>query len=805
MLQDFRFALRRLRRARLFALGATLILAFGIGANTTALSVVNSFIWQPVKVDRPHELVRVRARTKEGVGRSIPIGALDHLGAADLPFSSTCAYSGGLAPIRVSGQSRSASFGIVSGACMEMLGMRTMVGRSIGPDDAPLRGSGGKVAVLTHESWRHLFGGDPQVVGKTLRIDTMDLTVIGVLAPSLAGLDKDLEEMFFVPFNSYRPGTNTSYIFGRLKPGATLDQANAALATALPHAIEASLASSASAADRKAALDTQVEAAAGANGISTLRNLYGRTFMTLALLTAALTLVAAINVGGLLCSRVAARRHEWAVIRAVGGSRTRIVRELLAESVILAVGACAIGIPLAYVAAPALITLFPVGNLPWTFSLAPDGRVLTIAVATAFALAALMTLVPGWLAARAMNLQSNRTVARGTSRSAHVMLVLQIAATLVLVFGSTLLARSLFTLETTYRGYRGDDIISVRLTQTAGGYTDFDQAAYYPQLADRLASLPGVASIGFARYFGTMPNERVLYTPVHWAGEDDQLTTAAYEYTMPGFFSTLSVPLLYGRDFTWGDAPGATPVTIVSESLARVLSDDGNVVGRYIRFGSDPARQKLQIVGVVGDISFGNPRVRNIRAVFLPGIQANQATYTTAHLKVAGDRAAVVDGLRQTLASMGREQIVVVSSPDGLFINGLSAEWLGATVGSVVAMLALCMACVGIYALLAYAVARRTREIGIRLAIGARPRQVWALITREALMLAAAGAALGIPGALAGAKLIDSLVYGVSPQDPGTLVLSAALLLAIAAMAAAVPAMRAIRVDPMVALRTDSE
>jgi hypothetical protein len=297
----------------------------------------------------------------------------------------------------------------------------------------------------------------------------------------------------------------------------------------------------------------------------------------------------------------------------------------------------------------------------------------------------------------------------------------------------------------------------------------------------------------------------VLYTPVHWAGEDDQLTTAAYEYTMPGFFSTLSVPLLHGRDFTWVDAPGATPVTIVSESLARVLSDDGNVVGRYIRFGSDPTRQKLQIVGVVGDISFGNPRVRNIRAVFLPGIQANQATYTTVHLKVARDRAAVVDGLRQTLASMGREQIVVVSSPDGLFINGLSAEWLGATVGSVVAVLALCMACVGVYALLAYAVARRTREIGIRLAIGARPRQVWALVTREALMLAAAGAALGIPGALAGAKLIDSLVYGVSSQDPGTLVLSAALLLAIAAMAAAVPAMRAIRVDPMVALRADSE
>jgi predicted permease len=431
--------------------------------------------------------------------------------------------------------------------------------------------------------------------------------------------------------------------------------------------------------------------------------------------------------------------------------------------------------------------------------------VLTVAVATAFALAALMTLVPGWLAARAMTLPSNRTVARATSRSAHVMLVLQIAATLVLVFGSTLLARSLFTLETTYRGYRGEGIVSARLTQTAGGYADLDQAAYYPQLADRLASLPGVTSVGFARYFGTMPNERSLYTPVHWAGDEHQLTTAIYEYTMPGFFSTLSVPLLHGRDFTWGDAPAAAPVAIVSESLARALADDGHVVGRQIRFGSDPARQNIQIVGVVGDISFGNPRVRNIRAVFLPGVQAGQATYTTVHLKVAGDRAAVADGLRQTLASMGREQIVVVSSPDGLFINGLSAEWLGTTVGSVVAVLALCMACVGVYALLAYAVARRTREIGIRLAIGAGPRDVWMLVTREALALAAAGAALGIPGALAGSKLIDALVHGVSSRDPGTLALSATLLLAIAGLAAAVPAMRAIRVDPMVALRTDAE
>jgi putative ABC transport system permease protein len=221
--------------------------------------------------------------------------------------------------------------------------------------------------------------------------------------------------------------------------------------------------------------------------------------VTLAILTAALALVAAINVGGLLCSRVAARSHEWAVIRALGGSRTRIIRELLAESFMLAIAACAVGIPLAYVAAPAMVTLFPVGNLPWTFSLTPDWRVIAVAVASAFGVTALMTGVPGWLAARTMRLQPERTVTRASSRSAHVLLVLQIAATLILVFGSTLLARSLFTLETTYRGYRGEDIVSARLTQTAGGYTDFDQTAYYPQLADRLGSLPGVSSVGFAR------------------------------------------------------------------------------------------------------------------------------------------------------------------------------------------------------------------------------------------------------------------------------------------------------------------
>lgn len=242
---------------------------------------------------------------------------------------------------------------------------------------------------------------------------------------------------------------------------------------------------------------------------------------------------------------------------------------------------------------------------------------------------------------------------------------------------------------------------------------------------------------------------------------------------------------------------------LVSDSLARILEPDGNVVGRFLRHGTDPARQKLQIVGVVGNISFGDSRSSEIRTVYFPGIQVGEATYGTLHIRTKADLGAVARPVREILSSMRREQVVAMSTIDGQFENWLVAERMGAAVGSAVTALALCIACVGVFALLAYAVARRTREIGVRIAVGATPRDVSSLVLRDALILGAAGVGLGAPAALISARVLESLVFGITTTDMTTLIASATLLIAIAVGAAVVPAWRAVRVDPMIALRAE--
>ena len=659
--------------------------------------------------------------------------------------------------------------------------------------------------MLGYGYWQQMFGGARDVVGKTIRIETATATIVGVLPRHFTGINKDQDTALVVPFNSYRTQTAANFIVARLRGVRQITQVESQLRTVWATALDAALPATLTGAARRAALDAEPELRSASAGHSTLRNLYGSTFVNTAWLTGLLVLLTGINVGGLLCSRLASKLTELAILRGLGATQARIVRSILTEAVLLSLGGCAIGLPLAYIAAPAFVTLLPVGNLPWTISFTPDARVFAAAVGTAMLVALVITAIPAWIATRrrTVALGTDRSVARATYRSAQVLLVLQVAATLVLVFGCSLLVRSLVALENVDRGYGANDVLSIRLMSTAGGYSKLDQPAYYRELVERVGALPGVTSVGMARYFGTVPDERGWYGPVSWSGEDQAATTAIFEYVSPGFFQTVGIPLLRGRDFSGSDAPGSPPVVLVSDSLARILEPDGNVVGQVLRYGTEPARQKLQIVGVVGNISFGNSRSTEIRTVYFPGIQVGEATWGTLHLRTRADLGAVAGPVREILRNMGHEQVVVMSTIDRLFENWLVAERMGAAVSTGVTILALCIACVGVFALLAYAVARRTREIGIRVAVGATARNVSSLILRDAVVLAGAGVGLGIPPALMSGRVLESLMFGVTPSDMTTLIASATLLVAIAVSAAVIPAWRAVRVDPMIALRAE--
>jgi predicted permease len=782
-----------------------LILGFGIGASATTLSVVNAFMWRPVNVPNPEQLVIIGSRSKDDLMRTIPLPMIEALARSELSSDAPCAYSTSITATDINRQPGLTSLMLVAGDCFATLQVQPLLGRVIGPDEAPFQGKGSAVAMLSYGYWQRMFGGAPDVVGKTIRIETATATIVGVLPAHFTGLNKDLDAAVVVPFNSYRTHTASPFVLARLRGGRQLTQVESQLRTVWASALDVALPATLTGAARRASLDAEPEVRSASAGHSTLRNLYGSTFVNIAWLTGLLVLLTSINVGGLLCSRMAAKLPELAILRGLGATPARIVRTILMETVLLSLGGCALGFPLAYVAAPAFVTLLPVGNVPWTISFTPDARVLAVAVGIAMIVAVVITAIPAWIATRrhSLALGADRSVTRATYRSTQVLLVLQVAATLVLVFGCSLLIRSLVALEHVDRGYRADDVLSIRLTPTAGGYSTLDQPVYYRELVGRVTALPGVTSVGMARYFGTVPNERAWYGPVSWSGEEQAATTAIYEYVSPEFFQTVGIPILRGRDFSWSDAPGAPPVVLVSDSLARILEPDGNVIGRFLRYGAEPARQKLQIVGVVGNISFGNSRSTEIRTVYFPGIQVGEATFGTLHISTRADLGAVAGPVREILGNMGHEQIVVMSTIDRLFENWLVAERMGAAVSTAVTILALCIACVGVFALLAYTVARRTREIGVRIAVGATPRHVSSLVLRDALVLVGAGLGVGIPAAVMSARVLESLVFGITVSDVTTLIASATLLIVMALSAAVIPAWRAVRVDPMIALRAE--
>jgi predicted permease len=397
---------------------------------------------------------------------------------------------------------------------------------------------------------------------------------------------------------------------------------------------------------------------------------------------------------------------------------------------------------------------------------------------------------------------NSRTVTRGASRWSNAMLTGQLAATVVLVFACGLLVRSFTSLANVERGFEHERVLSVRLLPAPGGHQNLNQQEYYPQLLQKFAALPGVESVGFARYFGTInaqlppqPIALVSSTPVNAAG--------VMEYVSPNFFSTVGIPILRGRDVSRTDLPATTKVAVVSESLARALDTNGDVVGRSIDFGSNAQKQRFQIVGIAGNISLGNYRDTDVKLVFVPALQANQATFPTFHLRTSGDPLALAGPVTQIVQAAGREYVQRAAHVDDMFSNGLVAERMAAVVSIGAATLGVVLAALGLYALLTHSVAMRTREIGIRMAVGAAPRSIRALILRHMLGLVLGGAAVGVPAALIGSAVLQSLLFGLSTTDRVTLAAAVLIVVVVGAAASAVPAVRASRVDPVRLLRAE--
>lgn len=805
MLHDVITSFRRAVRAPLFSLTLVAILGIGIGATTTMVSVLDTLSWRPVAMPQPNELVAITAVLPDGARRGLPHASAESVMRAALPVDSWCAYGGGGSfTTQIDGRSMPAGGALMSAGCADVMRVAPVMGRWFTDAEAPVTGRGQALAVITDRYWKRMFDSAPDVLGRAVRLNEGTVTVIGVLPASFGGFEKDLATDIITPFGAFRPSTGVGTVVGRLRPRMSLDALRAQVTALWPDIIKDT---AAAASNPKESAQLQVQVQSAAAGFSLLRRLYGSALGSVTTLAVLLLLLTCVNASGLLAAKVASHRNEILVMRSLGATGWRIVRQMLAEAFIVACLACGAGVVIAYAGTRASRALLPWGNLPWTIDFTPDIRILAAVAGACLVVTLLIAMVPAWLATRAQRVDhTSRTTTRGASRWSNAMLIAQLAATVVLVFACGLLVRSFTGLANVDRGFDQERLLSVRLLPAPGGHQNLKQQEYYPQLQQKFAALPGVESVAFARYFGTI-NAELPPRPIALVSSTPVNAAAASESVSPHFFATVGIPVLRGRDVAWTDLPDTPKVALVSESLARHLDANGDVVGRSIDFAPDYAsnaqKQRFEIIGVVGNISLGNYRQNAVKLVFVPALQANQATFPTFHLRTRGEPLALVGPVTEIVQAAGREYVQRAAHVDDMFSNGLVAERMAAVVSIGAAGLGIVLAALGLFALLTHSVAMRTREIGIRMAVGAAPRSIRALILRHMLVLVLGGVVIGVPAALMGSAVLQSLMFGLSTTDRVTLAVAVMIVVVVAAGAAALPAVRASRLDPVRLLRAE--
>ena len=811
LLQDTRFALRHFRRSPGFALAAVLTLALGIGANTAMFTMLNTIVLKRLPVADPDGLLAIAPINSRGLPRTTPMSAVAEL--SDGPLEHLCAYLGTVVfPVLANNMPVQTSTTFVTGECFAAFGITPIMGRGISDADAPIHGAGAHVAVISHRLWTSTFNSDPNVLGQSMLVNNVPVTIIGVLPRGFTGLEIDTGIDIFTPFDAVLPAARgrrqlASYLLGRLRPGVTHEAAAAQIEARWPGILQTVLPAAVAPTERAQLLDSTPRLISMGTGVSRLRERYTRPLTLVFALTTMLLLLACLNLGGLLLARANTRSSELALRLALGGSRRRIAQQMLVESVLLSLVGAALAIPIAYATAVTLVAFLPPINVPYVLSLTPDARVFTVTAAIAVVVGVFTSALPIAFASRKNapgHIRWDRTLAASRSPWARTLLVAQIALAAVMLIDAALLSRSLYMLRTRDLGIRTDNILTIKLWALPNAAFDRGgREGYYPPLLERVRALPGVRSAAFALTTPRMP-AMSAGSPVAWRGENYGNVTTALDLVSPGFFSTLGMRVIAGRDVSWQDNLTTEKVALVSESLARALAPDGDVIGRGIHIRTLPVDLEYTIVGVVSDGSMGDPREAHPRVVYRPLLQATPGSSLNPNLIVdTTDNASAVSGVRRILQEAGRDYAQEIITLDDLLARAPSTERMSATVSAAVGAIAVLLAAIGIYGVLAYSVARRTREIGIRIAIGAVPSMAAIAVVREALVICVAGVAIGIPLAAVSARALRSLMFGISETDAVTFAAAAAGFVAIGVCAALIPAARAARVDPALALRAE--
>ncbi len=795
MLQDLRYAVRLLGRAPGFTLVAVLTLALGIGANTAIFTVVNALLIRPLPYANPERLVMVwqdfRARGGPADEWATPGNYVDWRAEKEL-FEQVAIVSG-WRPTLLGGAEPEAIVGEqVSYEYFDVLGVAPIAGRAFGEPDGLVNAP--RVAIISEGLWQRRFGRDPGVLGRRVDLSGVPHEIVGVVGRDFRPIVAPLAEIWRprpIDLGNPNRGAITQRAVARLRDGLTFDRAQAAASTL---------------AKRLEAAHPEFNEKVGIN----LEALHGRVVGDfrdglLALLGAVafVLLIACANIANLLLARGSARRREVGIRLALGAARARVMRQLLTESLLLAAVGGVAGALLGVWLVDALVAIAP-DNAPRVTEIRPDRSVLTFTALVTVVTGLICGIAPALQTSRAGATDSLKEGARGTAGGGgfalrRALIVAEVALALVLLTGGGLLVRTFVSLQRADLGFNPDHVLVGGVNPPQVPYdTIAEHRAFYGQVLERASALPGVekaalasvlplsgdSDMGFVIEGRPLPSR--TETPITW-----------YRLVSAGYFDVMGMTLRRGR--TFAEREGA-PSVVVNETLAARYFPGEDPIGRRVRFRPDG--QWFTIVGIVGDVKVRGARETSRVETFVPYWQVTEPGMNVL-LKTATDPSGLSGALRQAIASVDRNvPIVGITTLSEMVGNSIEQERFFALLAAAFALLALALAAVGTYGVMAYAVAQRTPEIGVRVALGATPGNVFSLVVGDGLKLAAIGVALGIAGSLLLARWLTALLFGVHPRDPLTLIATALVLLGVAAAACFIPARRATRVDPMVALKS---
>ncbi len=839
--QDVRFGLRTMAKNRLFTTMAVVSLALGIGASTAIFSFMDAILLRTLPVRNPQELVVLRWNAKEMpavihgmagsrwhykatgfISPNFPYPGYQHLNANSKVLSTLFAYA---VAFRINAlaqnQAEFVDGGLVSGGFFSGLGVRAALGRLIMDEDD--RAGAAPATVLSYEYWQRRFGADPKVIGQSVLINGTPFTVVGVAPPEFYGVDPGLELKLYLPLHiapllssnaaqdEQRRFFDRNFywveMMGRLRPGVSIEQAQAVLAAQFRQYAESTATTA-----KERALFPALRLESGAGGLDSLRRRYSRPLWVLMGMVGVILAITCANIASLLLARAKARAHEMAIRLSVGASRSRVIRQLLTESVLLSLGGGLLGLLVAVWGIWSITRLLANGRDGFTLHAGVNWQVLAFTFGMALLTGVLFGLAPAMQSTRADLTGALKEARTSTGRGRYrrfgfgrLLMAGQIGLSLLLVVGAGLFVRTLSNIYSVQLGFNAENILLFSVNARQAGFKDAGLVSFYEEVLRRCRRIPGVRSAAASQMplvsgYWTSWNLRIPGAPT--SVSDPKPDTAIVKVD-PDFLATMQIPILLGRGIEDRDMARAR-VAVVSEAFAKKFFPNQNPIGRRIGLNESNSPADIEIVGVARAALYNSVKEKEASPVaYVPYTQdLDGLNNMFILLRTAGDPLALAPAVRKTVHDLSASvPIGEVTTQRAQINQTIAEERTFASLCSAFAALALVLACVGLYGTMAYTVARRTSEIGIRVALGAERRGIIWMVLREVFTVAFAGVVIGTSAAWASTRLVESYLFGVKQHDPWVLAAAVLVLATATAVAGGAPAWRASRIDPLVALR----